>query len=342
MAMNKFGPKVDGRLSPEIGQYFYMVDSNYRTGDQGWSRPDGTGPLDLWNARQPAGSNETRVFYTPEAGNQSTAYATQAAAAQAAIDVMIDFRGDTLFWTPGNYNIATALAINVPDARWIGPTVSHPVCARTILTAGVAAAFAPTGAADRMEIAYLQMVPLTAATMWDFAAVSGLHMHHNFYNADGITANVATIFVGLATTSEFCQFTDSYVWVDGAQGPWITSAGIIKGLTIHDFELYLEAGTWASAIDMLGVGASDCHIYNGFVTGGGTALTALVTIADKTKDTTHGMVHDIVCSTVGPAATALVATTGADAELDHGNNWLVRADATALAATTSAAIGYGG
>lgn len=316
--------------NPTIGQTYYVVDSDYRTDAQGWSRADKTGPLDLYMQRNPG-----YVFRTGD-------YTSDAACIQAAIDAQIDFRGDTLFYTPGNYSAATALAINVPDARWVGPTVSHPVLARSTLTAAVAAAFAPTAAADRMEIAYLQHVPLTAETMWNCAAVSGLHMHNNFFNADGIAASTATIFVVLATTSEFCQFTNNYVWVDGAQGPWIQSAGIIKGLSIRDFELYLEAGTWATAIEMAGVGASDCNIGPGYVTGGGTALTALVTIADKTKDTTHGMVHDITCSTVGPAATALVATTGADAELDMGNCWLIRADATALAATTSAAIGYGG
>jgi hypothetical protein len=132
------------------------------------------------------------------------------------------------------------------------------------------------------------------------------------------------------------------VWVDDAQGPWINPAGIMKGLSIKDFELYVEAGTWASAINLDGVGAVSCEIGPGIVTGGGTALTTLVTIADKTSNTTHGMVHDIVCSTVGPAANNLVVTTGADGELDMGNCWLIRADATALAATTSAAIGYGG
>lgn len=317
-------------LPPDTGQTFYLVDSDYRTDVQGWSQADNTGPLDLYKERNPG-----RVFRTGD-------YSSDAVCIQAAIDAMVDFRGDTLYFTPGAYSVATALAINVPDARWLGPAVSHPCTARVSLTAAIAAAFAPTAAADRMEIANFEMIPLTAATMWNFGAIRGLHMHHNFYNADGIAANTATIFVVLATTAEFCQFTDSYVWVDGAQGNWIESSGIIKGLTIKDFELYVEAGSWASAINMDGVGASDCNIGPGYVTGGGTALTALVTIADKTKDTTHGMVHDIVCSTVGPAATALITTTGADAELDMGNCWLIRADATALAATTSAAIAYGG
>lgn len=321
---------VQSLLQPDIGQVIYVVDSDYRTNVQGWSQADNTGPLDLYKERNPG-----KVFSTGD-------YTSDALCIQAAIDAMVDFRGDTLFFTPGAYSVATALTIDVPDARWVGPVVSHPVLARAKLTAAVAAAFAPTAAADRMEIAYLQHVPLTAETMWNFGAVSGLHMHNNFFNADGITANTATIFVKLATASEFCQFTNSYVWVDGAQGPWIESSGIIKGLSIKDFELYLEAGSWATAINMAGVGASDCNIGPGYVTGGGTALTALATIADKTKDTTHGMVHDITCSTVGPAATALIATTGADAELDMGNCWLIRADATALAATTSAAIGYGG
>src|SRR3990170_3439982 len=117
MAVNKFGSQVDGRFSPDIGQYFYMVDSNYRTAAQGWSRADGTGPLDLWQARQPHG--DQRVFYTPETGNHGTTYASQAAALQAANDAFIDLRGDPLSPPPKNYNIAFVVVVALPYPRWL-------------------------------------------------------------------------------------------------------------------------------------------------------------------------------------------------------------------------------
>ena len=269
-------------------------------------------------------------------------YTSDAVAIQAAIDGQVDFRGDTLYFSPGNYSIATALVQDVPDSRWLGPPVSHPTLARATLTAAVAAAIGPTAAADRMEVGYLQLVPLTAGTMFDFGAVSGLHMHDNFYNADGIAASLSTVFVVLATASDFATFENSYIWCDAAQGPWIRTAGIIKGLRVKDFVIFLEAGTWAVAINMAGVGQADHDIGPGVITGAGTALTSLVTMADKTVNTTHGLVHDIVSNTAGPAATALAVASGLAAEIDIASCRRGVATDTAAAAVTTGDVAFTG
>ena len=310
---------INKTLGMEIGHTHYMIDSNFRTVAQGWSRADGTGPLDLWAAKNPG-----YVFYTPgQVDGSVQSGGTDAAAIQAAIDAMVDFRGDALFFTPGTYTPATALVINVPDARWLGPAVSNPVCARASLVAGVAAAFAPTTAADRMEVGYLRFVPLTGATMWDSAAVVGLHVHDTFYDTDGIAVDILTVGFVLATTSEHCVFERSRVWVDAAQGPWIRSAGIIKGLNVNGFQLYIEAGTWASAINLAGVGAAAVDIGPGNISGtGAAALTNLVLVADKTVDDSNGFVHGIRSSTHGPTAAALGALTVDVATLDVGDSWL--------------------
>jgi hypothetical protein len=269
MAVNKFGSQVDGRFSPEIGQYYYMVDSNFRTGAQGWSRADGTGPLDLWQARQPHG--DTRVFYTPETGNQGTTYATQAAAIQAGIDAQIDFRGDTLFFTPGLYTPATALVFNVADARYMGPEVRAARAARATITDAIGDhSFAD--AADRNEIAYLRLVPLTAQNI--FTNVSGAdfgHMHHLFYDATGVAASVETkLFTTVATstgwTIEDCEFE-----VDAAQGEIITFVScnqwilrrcnfIVEGATI----------TWVTCLFFETTASKGCSVeYCHFGSGGG-------------------------------------------------------------------------
>ena len=301
---------------PDFGQIHYMVDSDYRTAAQGWSRADRTGPLDLYEARKAGSGGIQYVFRTAD-------YTSDAVALQAANDALVDFRGDTIMFTPGAYSIATAQVIDVPDARWLGPPVSHPSIARASLTAAVAAAFAPTAAADRMEIGFLQLIPLTAATMFDAAAVSGLHVHDTFYNTDGIAASTATIGFILATTSEFATFERNYVWVDAAQGPWIRSAGIMKGLNINDFQIYVEAGTWAVAINLAGVGAAAVDIGPGSISGTGTAaLTSLVTAADKTVDDSNGFVHGIRASTHGPAAGSLAVPTTDVATLDLTDCWL--------------------
>lgn len=324
-------PFVSAQINPGVAQTFYLVDSDFRTAAQGWSQADRTGPLDLYEARKSGRGGTQYVYRTGD-------YTSDAVAVQAAIDGMVDFRGDALFFTPGNPSIATALVIDVPDARWLGPPVSHPTLAKATLTAAVAAAFGVTAAADRMEVGYLQFVPLTAATMFDVAALTGLHVHDTFYNADGIGASTATINWVLATSTEFATFERNYIWVDAAQGPWVRAAGIIKGLKVSDFQIFLEAGTWAVAIDLAGVGAASFDIGPGSISGVGTALTSLVTVADKTVNTTHGYVHGVQSSTVGPAAGSLCVAVNA-AEADIVDCWRgVATDAVQPTFTSGTAI----
>ena len=66
----------------DFGQVFYLVDTDYRTQAQGWSKADHTGPLDL------LGVTHKNVFYTSGLGI-SNSYATDAAAMQAKLDELI-------------------------------------------------------------------------------------------------------------------------------------------------------------------------------------------------------------------------------------------------------------
>jgi len=320
---------------PDFGQIHYMVDSDYRTAAQGWSRADRTGPLDLYEARKSSAGSGQYVYRTAD-------YSSDSVAIQAANDALVDFRGDLLFFTPGAYSVATALTVDVPDARWLGPKVSHPTLARARITAAVAAAIAPSAAADRMEIGYLQLVPLTAGTMFNAGALSGLHVHDVFLNSDGIAASTATIYFVLATTAEFASFDRLYIWNDAAQGPIIQTAGIMKGLSVRDFEIFAEAGTWATVFDLAGVGATSFNIGPGTISGtGAAATTTLVTIANKTVDDSNGFVHGIRSSTHGPGAGAMFTLTTDVATGDIADSWLaVVADAAQPTFTSGGNISW--
>src|SRR6185436_1473673 len=105
-------------IAADIGNYgetFYVVDSDYRTGVQGWTQSDRTGPLDLYVERNPG-----RVFYT-SGGPVTTNVATDAATVQAAVDACVDFRGDTVFFLPGALSLGAVVTIDVPDLRMTGP-----------------------------------------------------------------------------------------------------------------------------------------------------------------------------------------------------------------------------
>jgi len=78
-------------------------------------------------------------------------------AIQAALDAMVDFRGDTLLLTPGLYSLATAINVNVEGARVLGPPTRNPASSRATLR-GTGAGVVPivvTG--DNVEMAFMQL-----------------------------------------------------------------------------------------------------------------------------------------------------------------------------------------
>jgi len=328
MAVNKFGSQVDGRFSPDIGQYYYMVDSNYRTGAQGWSRADGTGPLDLWQARQPHG--DTRVFYTPETGNQGETFSSQAAALQAANDAMIDFRGDTLYFTPGNYNIATAVTVNVPYARWLGREYKSPQygcspCVRnTTITCGVTNALTAStaNAVDGWELGYIRFVPITAdeSTLISAAQVN-LYWHDFMVDYHGVAESAATAFQLWSGAVNFSCWENFTSLVDEAMGPLLDiSATIVRQSRWGSFLIMVDevgAAYLNGLIDVLTGGDLDgCTIGPGLLmTGAGVASTSMTNLIDSQDDMAGGNavgIHHVISVGAGPAVTALHSGTAGD------------------------------
>jgi len=311
---------INKSLLYDPGQVHYIVDSDFRTLAQGWSRADGTGPLDLWGARNPG-----YVFYAPGRTAQPSG-ATDAAAMQAAIDALVDFRGDTLFFTPGTYTPATALAINVPDARWLGPIVSSPEAARANLVAGVAAAFTTTADADRMEVGYLRFVPLTAATMW--SVVTGtdrLHFHDFVFDTNGITASTSTIFVDTAGTCDGSLFEKFVLLTDDSTGAMFTITGTLTRFQIKDFT-HFHVGANALAISLVddnAAGASGIIVGPGRgVTGAAGAVTTLYDLVNKTTAETNVTIDRFYGSVGYATTTTIVTSAGAVNDIDIVDSWI--------------------
>ena len=327
MAVNKFGPLVDGRLSPEIGQYYYWVDSNFRTAAQGWSRADGTGPLDLWQAREPGGG--TRVFYTPETGNQGTTYATQTASFNAARDAMIDFRGDTLFVTPGAYTLGVVGTWDVPYATIRGPITTAPFygCSPRVRNASITMGVATTGTillgadADGLEVAHLRFVPTSAAPMFTANAVAqNMHFHDFMWDTVGIATDAGTEFMDVITTGdaiEYAQFEHFTLLADAAMGPMLNIDVAQHFVSLNNF--YINAsetvGTWTTAlVDYSSDGVDGITICDGmvFVSLAGTgAISQLITGGAQTG--TSVIQISKVYGSIG--LTALAGGTAGDADL---------------------------
>ena len=329
MAVNKFGPLADGRLSPEIGQYYYMVDSNFRTGAQGWSRADGTGPLDLWQAREPGG--DTRVYYTPETGNQGTTYASQVASFNAARDAMIDFRGDTLFITPGAYTIGAASTWDVPYATIRGAECRassrfgcSPRVRNTSITMGVAGGWTCGASADGLEVAYLRFVPTTAtACVLVNAAADGMHWHDFLWDAEGVATSASTEMFNFTTAvSKYLQVSNFTWMVDAPQGPVFN---VDIGAQFWEISHFLNicaltVGTYVtSLIDYSadGIDGVLLHDGRGFISvAGAGAVTQLLNGAAQTG-TSVISVMDFYGGVGYSTATGLIAGTAGDADLSR-------------------------
>lgn len=306
----------------EFGQTFYVLDGDYRTIAQGWSKADGTGPLDMFAARNPG-------YVFSAAGPNSAANTTDAAAIQAAIDAAVDYRGDTVYLTPGSFSLATSLAINCFDLRIMGPPVTSPVRARVTVTDAVGD---HAISVDRVEVCNLRFVPLTAQNIFQCAAGADyLHFHDYLYDAIGIAASTSTIFATLAGASnDYCTFERFSQYTDAAQGPHLSVGGAANDLLIQDFVLSHGGGaTLAIALLNITAAIADggvCIRRGKGITRGAasTAVTNLVKLTDSGADIMTFSVENFTGSVGFCAANGLVALNGAEtAEIGLYSNYLM-------------------
>ena len=293
--------RINGNY-PDIGQVFYLVDANYRTSAQGWSRSDGTGPLDLWAER-----NDGYVFRTTD-----SSYANDAACIQDAINAMVDYRGDTLLFTPGNYSVGTILAMNVANARYLGPPVAHARRAAAIFTDTVGDHVLSGG---DVEVAFLKFIPLTATSLFQIAAGGGCWFHHFYYDADGVAASTSTEFLNASAALADWTIEDFAVRVDAAQGDFCTLVSPQRWL-VQRGHFWVEGGTWASVFTFSTTPIGnlfDQLWFNG--SGASSAYTNLITgVANSDMQLMATRVY--VNGTALATATAIETTFGTTGDID--------------------------
>ena len=328
-------------LRDDIGQTFYMVDSNFRTAAQGWTQADGSGPLDLWAAKNPG-----KVFYTPETGNQGTAYATQAAALLAANDAMVDFRGDTLYFTPGNYSIGTAVVVNVPYARWLGKEYKSPQfgCAppvrNTTITATVTNCLTAStaNAVDGWEVGYIRFVPITADEMILVSAAQvNMYWHDFLYDTVGVTADAATVFQLWSGAADYTTWENFTMQASAAHGPMLDiSATVVQHGRFGSFLIQISRAGAAyinALLDVLSGGDVDNFLYGpGLVfCSTGIASTTLTSLFDSQDDMAGaecvGMVNVL---NAGPTPTVSAYHSGTDADYSFTQNFMSTSGGTVV------------
>jgi hypothetical protein len=223
--------------------------------------------------------------------------------------------GDVVVLLPGSHTPSASIAMDSAGVTLMGLPGGAGNFLRQKATIG-----AVTGdqtinvtAAD-VEIAYLNIVPVTADTAIDLtSAADRFHCHHCYFDMATPAASTGTKGIeNLEATSgpdnvliEYCHF-DS----DGAQGDAITTGAFLNSVVQHCYVL-LSGGTWASSII---VGAASAQLILNditFHTSGGT-FTDCVT---GTNGVTGGVLllrcnFPVTCDEID-------GFTGGDAELNQ-------------------------
>ena len=228
---------------PDIGQVFYMVDSDFRTAAQGWSRADRTGPLDLYEARKAGPGGVQYVYRTGD-------YLTDRAAMQALVDAATDFRGDTMFLTPGSYNPLTSVTVDVDGLRILGPPIRNIRRTRTTITSagGLTNTLDISSGVDNIELGFFRIIPVTQGNSIRINASDDLYAHNLFWDTTGVTAHVNTIGFSFVTAASLNpEIRDCAFWVDGAQGEALALTQTTQA-EISGCSFISDAGTWARAI----------------------------------------------------------------------------------------------
>lgn len=297
---------------PDIGQVHYVVDSDFRTIAQGWSRADRTGPLDLYSQRNPG-----YVFRTGDYGRDQLAM-------QAAIDATIDNRGDIVHFTPGSYSIGTtALAVNSRGIRLLGPPVAHP--RRSLVTITDAIGSGLTVSVSDVELGFFTAVPLTATAFLSVSNGANFGLIHDvFYNAAGVAADTATEFCNAAATTTDWLVKDSVFKVDAAQGDAFTLAsGTRWTIEYSDFLVALTTVAWASVITLSGTPLGNI-VRNCTFRGEGGATPAVFTNIFTGVANVNGQLQVQDCRIDGTAlatATAIETGFGTTTDIELAENY---------------------
>lgn len=300
---------------PDIGQIYYMIDSDFRTGAQGWSKADRTGPLDLW-----AGQNNQGTEYVYRTGD----YTDDSTALQAAMDAAVDFRGDIIHFTPGAYSLGTVITVDCPNIRLLGPPVANPKGSRATLTGTVADAL--TVSVDDVELGFLRFVPLTAAAILSITTGADYGFAHNYhYDSRGVAANTGTEFVDADDTTTGWLFERGFMIVDAQQGDFFTLDGAIEW-ELNDLTFYTKVAAYATAMTL----GTNCegNIVRRAVVSGDADGTMTNFITGETNSNSQIMflecyVNDVTIASHDDFETGF----GTDTDIQMGRCWQAQSDA---------------
>jgi hypothetical protein len=180
--------------------------------------------------------------------------------------------GDVIVLLPGTHTPTASIAASVAGVTMMGlPGGAGNYLRQKATIAAVTGDETMNITAAGIEIAYLNVIPVTAQEAIDVTAVAGVHIHHCMIDMN--TPAVSTSTVGIAAIGAATELLiDScYFNCDGAQGNAIVATATLDSV-ISNCLFSLSAGTWASAI-LCGAATDRLLVARDTFSCAGTAIT---------------------------------------------------------------------
>ena len=284
-------PKVSGRL------FFVAPASNYNLFGQTYSSSDDN-----------RGEDPDKALRTVD----------------RAVALATDAYDDAIILLPGAHTTTASLALAKSRLTVMGlqgASDANRFGLKTSLTTSATDEIANITAAN-VELAYLRLIGITQKAAVDFsAAATGLYI--NDCALDMYTPAVNTATQGIAATgaADGVYLQRVKALSDGAQGAAVV-LGACTNFCLEDSDFENNAGTWAAAVTVAGVGAKSGRIRRNTFYCSGTAMTAGISGADLTA--ANGIfIHDNRASSL---VTKMVDDFGAaDAEISENYDFGVGA-----------------
>lgn len=182
--------------------------------------------------------------------------------------------GDVIVLLPGTHTPSASIAANKAQTTMMGLPggAGNPSRQRATIDAVTGDETINVTSQD-IELAYFNVVPVTAQEAIDFSSVAtGLHVHHVYFDMNTPAANVATVGIAATGAARWVRVDNCVFESDGAQGNAIVATAALD-MVVEDNIFSCTAGTWASVI-LCGAATDRLLIRRNTFLCAGTAITA--------------------------------------------------------------------
>ena len=289
------------------------------------------------------------IAYTASDDNDGLSPARAKLTVDATIGVTTANVGDVIVLLPGAHSTAAVVTVDVAGITITGMPGSAPLHGsrsaggpnrnRASVTNTATAGFIFTVSSDDVEIAWLDLRPVTAGGRGIYAAAGAdrLYVHDCTFSMIAVAATstygivLGTLATGVVedTVIRNCLFISGSSAESSANGAGVSVITTAYGLTIEQCTFSMKGtAAWLSAIDTYSAGTTNCVIRDCDFLNSSTAATEGITTAITSTSTIDGALQVFRCYV---SAGTDVATASAIVDIVLAETYLASAGGGALA-----------